>query len=86
MAHIVLPPVLDLTAAATLKQALLDALLAGDVVVHAQNVERIGTPALQLLVAAVVAGARIAEASAALCNTASILGLSTALKLEEFHV
>lgn len=48
-----LPPVLDLTAAAELKKGLLEALAQPEVSVDAAAVQRITTPCLQVLVAAV---------------------------------
>jgi anti-anti-sigma regulatory factor len=48
-----LPPVLDIAAAHGLKEALLDAGSSGaSLILHGANVERVGTPALQVLLAA----------------------------------
>lgn len=68
-----LAPVLDLTAAADLKQALLEA--GSGATIDASAVQRITSPCLQILAAAVQGGARMAPASAALVETAAVLGL-----------
>ena len=86
MSQIVLSPVLDLTAAPALKQELLEAFAGGEVAIDAGQVQRIGSLCLQLLVAAVSGGASLTNSSDALGETASLLGLASALKLEDTHV
>ena len=86
MPQIVLPPVLDVTVAAALKQELLTAFVSGDAVIDGGKVERVGALGLQVLVAAVLAGAKLVDSSQMLRDTAGLLGLTAALKLEESHV
>jgi anti-anti-sigma regulatory factor len=80
---ITLAATLDLTAAQDLKQELL---ATREPVIDASAVTRIATPAFQVLVAAVLAGARIVNPSTAFAQTAAALDLHRALKLEEPHV
>lgn len=77
MGQIVLAPVLDLTAAPALKQALLET--GPDAGLEAGDVQRVTTPCLQLLVAAVAGGAHIENPSRTLCDTAARLDLAGAL-------
>ena len=74
-----LDPVLDLTKADSLKRQLLE----GDGVLDAAAVQRITTPCLALLVAAVAGGARFVAASDALKDAARTLGLTDALGLAD---
>jgi anti-anti-sigma regulatory factor len=86
MTSLVLAPVLDLTAAPALKHDLLEAFAGGDAVtIDAGQVQRIASPCLQLLVAAVVQGASLFNISPAFGDTAGALDLVQALKLEGPH-
>ena len=83
-----LPSVLDATTAHALKETLLEALsLRADVVIDGAGVERVGTPGVQVLVAAgrsLVAGPHrlvLAKPSRALCEAFADLGLAAELKL-----
>lgn len=87
MSLITLAPVLDLPAAVDLKRELLEGFSASATpVIDASQVQRITTPALEVLAAAVRRGASIQGASPALADTAGILGLLAALNLEGSHV
>lgn len=88
---VVLPPVADLTAAAPLKSRLEAALASGSgLTVDASAVQRISSPCLQVLAAAVAsfataggAALAIGDPSDAFRETVSVLGLTNALKLGE---
>lgn len=79
MNTITLDPVLDLTGAASLKQTLLEA---GQARIDASAVQRVTTPCLQILLAAVKAGACIETPSQALRDAAITLDLASAMGLE----
>lgn len=87
--RISLPAVADLTQAAALKEQLERGLMSGSgIVVDAAAVQRISSPCLQVLVAAAAAFEKtggqsftIADPSAALLETVSMLGLKDALGL-----
>ncbi len=84
MPTIALAPVLDLASASNLKQDLLEAFAGGDAVaIEAGEVQRVSSPCLQILAAAVVRGASVSNPSAAFRDTAGALDLLTVLKLEE---
>jgi len=88
---VVLPAVADLTEAAPLKSRLEQALASGSgLTVDASAVQRISSPCLQILVAGAVSFTKeggaplmIADPSEAFCETASVLGLTNALRLGE---
>lgn len=69
-----LPAVLDMTHGAELKRELLTT-----AVIDGSEVQRIASPILQLLAAAVAGGTRFTSASEALRQAAAKLGLTTAL-------
>lgn len=77
MVTLTLDPVLDLAAAPSLKQALLDA--GSGARIDAGAVGRITSPCLQLLVSAVRGGAQVTAASQELRKAAACLGLEDAL-------
>jgi anti-anti-sigma regulatory factor len=86
--HIIkLVPVLDLTAAEPLQRELLSAFAEGGAVtVDASPVQRVSSPCLQVLAAAVRLGARVTDASPAFDETARTLDLTGALGLEIANV
>jgi anti-anti-sigma regulatory factor len=87
MSQIILAPVLDLPAAFDLKRELLDAFAGGEApVIDASQVQRVTTPGLQILVAAVARGASIRSAPPALTDAAQVLDLMKVLNLEGPHV
>lgn len=73
---LMLPAVLELSQGAALKSELAAAML-----IDAGQVQRVTSPVLQLLAAAVAAGARFTAASEALREAAQTLGLTAALNL-----
>lgn len=83
-----LPPSLDLTAAASLREALLVRLEAGGVDLDAGAVERVSTPGLQVLAAAAAsarargAAFRLRDVPAALADAIRDLGLAAAIPTE----
>jgi anti-anti-sigma regulatory factor len=83
MTQVTLAPVLDLTAADSLKAELLAAFAAGEaVVIDSRDVSRIGSPCLQVLAAAVRQGATLSNASATLTDAAAMLDLTRTLGLD----
>jgi anti-anti-sigma regulatory factor len=82
-----LAPVLDLTAADSLKQELLTALaISGEVAIDAGQVQRVSSPCLQVLAAAAQRNARVTNASAAFRETAEALDLAAVLGLGNANV
>lgn len=89
-ASFVLPPVLDLPAAAPLKSRLLEALEKGNsLVIDAGAVQRITTPCLQVLASVAKTGeaggtsVRFHNVPEAFAEAARLLGLSQVLCIEE---
>lgn len=81
--HVIkLVPVLDLTAAESLQQELLSAFAGGGAVtIDASQVQRVSSPCLQVLAAAVRLSAHVTDASPAFGETARTLDLASALGL-----
>ncbi len=83
MTDVTLAPVMDLTAADALRTELLAAFDRGEpVTIEAGQVQRVSSPCLQVLVAAVRRGATIAHPSTALGEVAGALDLGAALGIE----
>jgi anti-anti-sigma regulatory factor len=75
---------LDLAAAATLKRMVVEVLDQGrGLAIDAADVQRVTSPCLQVLVAAVRKGAVVTGASSALIETAKLLDLAASLGLKE---
>jgi anti-anti-sigma regulatory factor len=87
-APLILPPVLDLTAAEPLCSQLRAALDAGPVLLDAGAVERIATPCLQVLAAAAASaraqglGFRLRDAGGVVAAAITALGLDAVLPVE----